>query len=202
MVRENYSPEPPLVYFPIHRSTDGGTTWSSISTIVDTVNNWGLRYQPFLYLLPQKIGNLAAGTILAAGLSIPTDLSKTKIDIVSIIEFFFLLPPGTFEKAYARLRIIIGYPFRLSKGISAVLFTGNRKANSDFPRSMLLQMAASIGTSYPLSSPEDKPPLPMEKHQSGNHSSWSSVTNLLSTTHHKWTRHMVKNSVTKFPQTA
>ena len=47
----------------------------------DTQNGWGLRYQPFLYVLPQKIGNLAKGTILLAGNSIPTDLSQTKIDI-------------------------------------------------------------------------------------------------------------------------
>ncbi|CZS96502.1 related to BNR/Asp-box repeat domain protein [Rhynchosporium agropyri] len=80
---ENYSVEKPLVYFPVHRSTDGGNTWSPFSNITDTVNNWGLRYQPFLYLLPQALGSLPAGTILAAGVSIPTDLSKTKIDIYS-----------------------------------------------------------------------------------------------------------------------
>ncbi|KAL2069328.1 hypothetical protein VTL71DRAFT_15666 [Oculimacula yallundae] len=78
---ENYSPELPRVYFPIHRSTDGGVTWAPLSNITDTVNNWGLRYQPFLYLLPQAIGNLPKGTILASGVSIPADLSKTKIDV-------------------------------------------------------------------------------------------------------------------------
>ncbi|KAH6983627.1 Sialidase [Ilyonectria sp. MPI-CAGE-AT-0026] len=78
---ENYSPEPPMVYFPIYRSTDKGATWSAFSTVNDTKNGWGLRYQPFLYVLPQQIGNLAKGTILLAGNSIPTDLSKTKIDI-------------------------------------------------------------------------------------------------------------------------
>lgn len=80
-IRENYSPEPPLVYFPIYRSTDGGVTWSQYSTVTDQKNGWGLRYQPFLYVLPQAIGNLAKGTVLLAGNSIPTDLSKTKIDI-------------------------------------------------------------------------------------------------------------------------
>ncbi|KAH8589233.1 family 93 glycoside hydrolase [Bisporella sp. PMI_857] len=78
---ENYSPEPPLVYFPIYQSTDGGSTWTKISQINDTVNNWGLRYQPTLYVLPSAIGRYPAGTILAAGNSIPTDLSKTKIDV-------------------------------------------------------------------------------------------------------------------------
>jgi hypothetical protein len=78
---ENYSPEPPLVYFPIYRSVDGGETWKSFSNIHDQVNGWGLRYQPFLYELPNPIGGFPAGTILAAGNSIPTDLSQTKIDL-------------------------------------------------------------------------------------------------------------------------
>jgi hypothetical protein len=45
------------------------------------VNGWGLRYQSFLYVLPQAFDNLAEGTILCGGNSIPSDLSKTKIDI-------------------------------------------------------------------------------------------------------------------------
>lgn len=78
---ENYSPEPPLVYFPIYRSTDAGATWAEIGRVEDTENGWGLRYQPFLYELPVAIGRFAAGTLLLAGNSIPTDLSKTKIDV-------------------------------------------------------------------------------------------------------------------------
>ncbi|KAF5586161.1 BNR Asp-box repeat domain-containing protein [Fusarium pseudocircinatum] len=78
---ENYSPEPPKVYFPIYQSKDKGSTWAPLSNVTDTKNGWGLRYQPFLYVLPQAIGKLAKGTILLAGNSIPTDLSKTKIDL-------------------------------------------------------------------------------------------------------------------------
>ncbi|KAI0509387.1 Sialidase [Xylaria bambusicola] len=78
---ENYSPEPPQVYFPIYRSTDEGATWTEISRVQDTVNGWGLRYQPFIYQLPIAIGSYPAGTLLVAGNSIPTDLSQTKIDI-------------------------------------------------------------------------------------------------------------------------
>ncbi|PKS11607.1 hypothetical protein jhhlp_001757 [Lomentospora prolificans] len=78
---ENYSPEPPLVYFPIYQSLDGGETWSEVGRVQDTVNNWGNRYQPFLYQLPQAIGNYSRGTVLLAGNSLPTDLSQTKIDV-------------------------------------------------------------------------------------------------------------------------
>lgn len=78
---ENYSPEPPLVYFPIYRSKDFGKTWSEISQVHDTVNGYGLRYQPFIYYLPETIGSFTAGTLLLAGNSIPTDLSSTHLDL-------------------------------------------------------------------------------------------------------------------------
>lgn len=78
---ENYSPEPPAVSFPIYKSTDGGKTFASFSSIRDQVNSWGLRYQPFLYILPADFAGYAQGTVLAAGNSIPTDLSQTKIDV-------------------------------------------------------------------------------------------------------------------------
>ncbi|KAK8131172.1 BNR Asp-box repeat domain protein [Apiospora sp. TS-2023a] len=78
---ENYSPEPPLVYFPIFKSTDKGQTWAKIGEVRDTENNWGMRYQPTLFELPQAVGQFPKGTVIAAGNSIPTDLSKTKIDV-------------------------------------------------------------------------------------------------------------------------
>jgi len=78
---ENYSPEPPLVYFPIYQSTDHGRSWSELSRVKDMVNNWGLRYQPNLLELRQAFGSFPAGTVLLAGNSIPTNLSKTQIDV-------------------------------------------------------------------------------------------------------------------------
>jgi hypothetical protein len=93
---ENYTPTKP--YFPIYKSTDHGSTWKEIAQVQvnlissrtslyrtdhkqDTVNGWGLRYQPFLYQLPQAMGGLPKGAILLAGNSIPTDLSKTQLDL-------------------------------------------------------------------------------------------------------------------------
>lgn len=67
-------------FFPLYRSGDGGRTWSRFSEIRDTQNGWGLRYQPTLFELPESIGPWSAGTILAAGNSIPADRSRTKID--------------------------------------------------------------------------------------------------------------------------
>ncbi|KAF1916490.1 hypothetical protein BDU57DRAFT_529548 [Ampelomyces quisqualis] len=78
---ENYSPEPPKVYFPIYQSKDGGYTWSELSRVQDTQQNWGLRYQPFLYVLQNNFPGFKKGTVLLAGSSIPTDLSKTQIDL-------------------------------------------------------------------------------------------------------------------------
>lgn len=83
---ENYSPEPPMVYAPIFKSTDGGLRWSSIAKVQDQVNGWGLRYQPFLYVLPAKVGKYPAGTVLLATNSIPTDLSETRIDVYASMD--------------------------------------------------------------------------------------------------------------------
>jgi hypothetical protein len=78
---ENYSPEPPLVYFPIFHSADGGYTWTERSRVQDTVNGWGLRYQPFLYVLDKPFAGYKSGAVFLAGSSIPTDLSVTQIDL-------------------------------------------------------------------------------------------------------------------------
>ena len=78
---ENYSPEPPNVYFPIYQSGNDGYTWTALSNVTDTQNGWGLRYQPFLYVLPAAIGGYAAGDLLLAGNSIPSDLSKTQLEL-------------------------------------------------------------------------------------------------------------------------
>lgn len=67
--------------FHIYRSTNGGATWSHFSEVTDTQTGWGMRYQPFLYELPQSLGSMPAGTILCFGNSIPHNLSKTQLDM-------------------------------------------------------------------------------------------------------------------------
>ncbi|MFF6808040.1 LLM class flavin-dependent oxidoreductase [Streptomyces sp. NPDC012616] len=76
---EQYSSGTPV--FPIYRSTDKGNSWTQISSVTDTHNGFGMRYQPFLYELPTAVGDFPAGTLLAAGNSIPSDLSSTELDL-------------------------------------------------------------------------------------------------------------------------
>ncbi|NAZ81313.1 exo-alpha-sialidase [Kineococcus sp. R8] len=76
---EQYVEHDPV--FPVFRSDDDGRTWSQRSSVRDTVNGWGLRYQPFLYELPRPFAGLPRGTVLCAGNSIPDDLSQTKLDL-------------------------------------------------------------------------------------------------------------------------
>ncbi|KAI1653703.1 glycoside hydrolase family 93 protein [Daldinia decipiens] len=78
---ENYSPEPPAVYFPIYRSSDKGATWTELSRVEDQGSGYGLRYQPFLYVLPEDFAGYKKGDVLLAGSSIPTDLSTTQLDL-------------------------------------------------------------------------------------------------------------------------
>ncbi|MFI7500677.1 RICIN domain-containing protein [Streptomyces sp. NPDC049687] len=67
--------------FPIYRSTDDGNSWTKISDVADTQNGWGMRWEPELFELPAAVGEFPAGTILAAGASVPADRSAIKIDV-------------------------------------------------------------------------------------------------------------------------
>ncbi len=79
---ENYLPNNDSnPYYPIFASKDNGETWAERSRLYDQHNHWGARYQPFLYQLPQDIGDYKAGNILLAGNFIPNDLSRTQIDV-------------------------------------------------------------------------------------------------------------------------
>jgi hypothetical protein len=74
---ETYSNKTP--HFPVLESTDGGASWTRISTVVDTVHGYGMRWNPQIYELPERLGSLPAGTLLVAGLSVPRDMSSTHI---------------------------------------------------------------------------------------------------------------------------
>jgi len=100
---ENYSPQPPLVYYPIFESDDLGQTWHEIGQVHDQVNGWGMRYQPFLYELPESIGGFPAGALLCAGNSIPANLSNTQIDLYASL-----------DKGYVEVRCMFALP-RLMK---------------------------------------------------------------------------------------
>ncbi|MFD3498145.1 RICIN domain-containing protein [Streptomyces sp. NPDC058676] len=76
---EQYTSGTPV--FPIYRSTDNGNSWTKISEVADTQNGWGMRWQPELFELPTAMGGFPAGTILAAGASVPADRSAIKIDV-------------------------------------------------------------------------------------------------------------------------
>lgn len=61
---DNQSPEPPLVWTPVFRSTDGGYTWSNYTTVHDSQNGWGLRYQAFPFVLTEQIGHFPKEALL------------------------------------------------------------------------------------------------------------------------------------------
>jgi hypothetical protein len=72
--------------FPIYRSTNGGLSWKLFSRVSDTQNGWGMRFQPFLYELPQSFASMPAGTVLCLGNSIPTDLSQTRLEMYKSLD--------------------------------------------------------------------------------------------------------------------
>ncbi|MFM9589409.1 RICIN domain-containing protein [Streptomyces scabiei] len=76
---EQYTSGTPV--FPVYRSTDNGGSWTKISDVTDTQNGWGMRWQPELFELPEAMGGFPAGTVLAAGASVPADRSAIKIDV-------------------------------------------------------------------------------------------------------------------------
>ncbi|MCT3398504.1 exo-alpha-sialidase [Lentilactobacillus hilgardii] len=70
--------------FPIYESDDNGKTWSKnpISEVKETQNQgWGMANCPQLYELPEKIGDMPAGTIVVAGDATPNDYSRTNLEM-------------------------------------------------------------------------------------------------------------------------
>jgi hypothetical protein len=66
---------------PIYRSTDRGESWQKFSEVPM------LRGQPALLELPMRVGEFAAGTILAAGEGLPgTDPGKRTLDVAATLD--------------------------------------------------------------------------------------------------------------------
>jgi hypothetical protein len=76
---EQYTSGTPV--FPIYESTDNGQSWTQVGNVNDTHLGVGLRWEPFLYQLPQAIGSLSAGTFLCAGLAVPSNRAYMDIDL-------------------------------------------------------------------------------------------------------------------------
>jgi hypothetical protein len=74
---ETYRTTTPV--FPVYKSTNGGTTWAKVSEVTDTVNGYGMRWNPQIYELPAALGSLPAGTLLVSGLSVPSNRGSTEI---------------------------------------------------------------------------------------------------------------------------
>lgn len=69
--------EPPVV--PVMSSSDGGVTWERLSSVEDTQNGFGIRFQPDIFELPVPCGDLPAGAIVLAGNSVPLDFTSTEL---------------------------------------------------------------------------------------------------------------------------
>ena len=69
--------EPPVV--PVMSSSDGGVTWERLSSVEDTQNGFGIRFQPDIFELPVPCGDLPAGVIVLAGNSVPLDFTSTEL---------------------------------------------------------------------------------------------------------------------------
>lgn len=71
---------------PIYKSQDAGKTWNHVTDVKDTVNGFGLTWEPDLYVLPTAIGSYPAGTLLLAIDSVPKNRSTYKIDIYASLD--------------------------------------------------------------------------------------------------------------------
>ncbi|HEX2927808.1 MAG TPA: fibronectin type III domain-containing protein [Ruminiclostridium sp.] len=67
--------------FPIFQSSDNGVSWTKVGDVEDTHKGVGMRWEPALFELPQQIGDMPKGTLLAAGLVLPYDRSFCEIDL-------------------------------------------------------------------------------------------------------------------------
>lgn len=134
MTWEDYAPEPPTgARFPVYRSTDGGATWSSYSEIRDTVNGWGLRFQPHLHILKDGFAGFPSGTILAAGVAVPADLGQAFIELYASTDngasWFFVshIAWGAGPETVTNGNDAIWEPFLLQDGNTIVVYYSDQR---------------------------------------------------------------------------
>lgn len=74
--------------YPIHRSTDNGATWTKVSEVNPSIDFPALTRtaQPFLFELPQQVGNLPAGTVLLTGMIMPEDRSSSRLVVYKSLD--------------------------------------------------------------------------------------------------------------------
>jgi hypothetical protein len=67
--------------YPIYRSTNDGASWTHVADVNPSATFPTLTRtaQPYLYEVTQTTGNLTAGTILLAGMVMPTDRSSSRL---------------------------------------------------------------------------------------------------------------------------
>jgi hypothetical protein len=67
--------------YPIYRSTNNGTSWTHVTDVNPSATFPALTRtaQPFLFEVTQTTGDLAAGTILLAGMIMPEDRSSSRL---------------------------------------------------------------------------------------------------------------------------
>jgi hypothetical protein len=79
---DNNQPLDNNMRWPIWSSTTNGASWSRTSSVPDTSpRRWGNWASPSLYVLPQQIGTMPAGTLLMAGMNAPPDHSALALQI-------------------------------------------------------------------------------------------------------------------------
>lgn len=134
MTWEDYAPEPQTgARFPVYRSTDGGATWSSYSEIRDTVNGWGLRFQPHLHLLKDGFAGFPPGTILASGAAVPADLGQAFIELYAStdngVSWFFVshIAWGAGPETVGNGNDAIWEPFLLQDGNTMVVYYSDQR---------------------------------------------------------------------------
>lgn len=152
---ENYSPQPPLVYFPIYQSLDHGASWTHLSNVTDQVNGWGLRYQPFLYELPRDFAGFKAGTVLLAGNSIPSNLSATRIDLYASTDagltwtFLSLIAAGG-EALPDNGLTPVWEPFLLLHGDELIAYYSDQRLNATYGQRLVHQTSRDLRTWGPV----------------------------------------------------